>query len=144
MKKINQTTHNKINSSLCGNSLILKENYSRIELLTTGEMIVDETGLIHGGFVFGLADYAAMVCINHPNVVLGAADVKFVKPVKKGDTLIAEAYLEKIEGKKYRVKVEVKEREDLVFHGIFTCFIPDKHVLKKPLINRQDNRNTRS
>ena len=74
-------THNRIDQELCGKPLLLEEGYSRVELLTTERMAVDRVGLIHGGFIFGLADYAAMIAVNHPNVVLGAADVKFLKPV---------------------------------------------------------------
>jgi acyl-coenzyme A thioesterase PaaI-like protein len=48
-------------------------------------MVVDAHGLVHGGFVFGLADYAAMLAVNDPNVVLGAAEARFLKPVRRGD-----------------------------------------------------------
>jgi acyl-coenzyme A thioesterase PaaI-like protein len=44
-------------------------------------MAADQRGLVHGGFTFGLADYAAMVAVNDPNVVLGAAEVRFLAPV---------------------------------------------------------------
>ena len=93
-------------------------------------MIVDETGLIHGGFVFGLADYAAMLAVNHPNVVLGSAEVRFTQPVKLKDKIIAEAKLYRIDNKKHFVKVEVKRDEILVFQGKFTCFTPKSHILK--------------
>lgn len=92
-------------------------------------MKVDKKGLIHGGFIFSLADFASMVAINNPNVVLGGADVKFLKPVIEGDILIAEAKLLKIEGKKHIVDVKILRKEESVFTGEFICFIPDKHVL---------------
>lgn len=93
-------------------------------------MVLDETGLVHGGFTFSLADHAAMLAVNHPNVVLGSANVKFLKPVVKGDILLAEARLLKSEGKRRVVDVEVTNKIELVFKGEFTCFIPEKHVLK--------------
>ena len=52
-------------------------------------MAADGSGLAHGGFIFGLADYAAMIAVNHPNVVLGAAEVRFLKPVVSGETVVA-------------------------------------------------------
>ena len=58
-----------------------------MELLTNRSMAVDETGLVHGGYIFGLADYAAMIAVNHPNVVLGSSEVKFLKPVRAGETV---------------------------------------------------------
>jgi uncharacterized protein (TIGR00369 family) len=107
----------------------VKEGFSRIELLLTENMTADESGLIHGGFVFGLADYAAMTAVNHPNVVLGSADVKFLKPLKKGDTVVAEAKVENIAGRKQIVRVTVGNKETIVFEGTFACFVLDKHVL---------------
>lgn len=130
MTKSIQNTHKRINTSLCGELIELNEEYGKIKLDTTEAMIVDETRLIHGGFIFGLADYAAMITINHPNVVLGAAEVKFLKPVKSNQTLIAEGILDKIEGKKHIVKVGVTRDKELVFQGFFTCFTPKTHVLK--------------
>ncbi len=123
-------THTRINGALCGNAVALEDDYSRVELVTTGEMAVDTSGLVHGGFIFGLADYAAMIAVNHPNVVLGAADVKFVKPVRAGEFVVAEAKVESKKGKKQSVQVTVKNNNDICFEGEFTCFVLDKHVLE--------------
>ena len=123
------STHKKIDRNLCGTHLETGEGFSRVELLLTGDMAADETGLIHGGFVFGLADYAAMIAVNHPNVVLGSADVKFIKPLKKGDSVIAEAKTENVSGKRHSVRVTVENGNTKVFEGVFTCFVLDKHVL---------------
>ncbi len=122
-------THQKIDRNLCGTPLEIKEGFSRVELLLTDNMSADESGLIHGGFIFGLADYAAMIAVNHPNVVLGSSDVKFLKPLKKGDTVVAEARVENITGKKHTVRVTVENKGTKVFEGTFTCFVLDKHVL---------------
>jgi uncharacterized protein (TIGR00369 family) len=126
---MNILTHNSIDNDLCGSPLIVADGYSKVELRTTQKMAVDETGLVHGGFVFGLADYSAMIAVNHPNVVLGAADVKFLKPARSGDVLIAEARIDKGEGKKQTVSVLVTRGDTEIFKGVFTCFILDKHVL---------------
>ena len=122
-------THNKIDFSLCGKPLLTEEDFSKVELKTSEQMSVDQTGLVHGGFIFGLADHAAMIAVNHPNVVLGAAEVKFLKPVKAGETVIAEAKVEEKEGKKNSVTVSVSRGEEIVFEGMFTCFVLEKHVL---------------
>ena len=78
-----QITHLKINESLSGKIIELKNGYSKVVLETSINMRTDKSGLIHGGFIFSMADYAAMVAVNHPNVVLGGANVKFLKPVVK-------------------------------------------------------------
>jgi len=123
-------THKKMNHELCGNPIELKDGFSRVELKTMDEMAVDDTGLVHGGFVFGQADYAAMIAVNHPNVVLGAANVKFLKPVRAGQITIAEARVEEIAGKKQKVNVTVECEGHNVFEGEFVCFTLEKHVLE--------------
>jgi len=124
-------THQKIDQTLCGQPLVLGDGFSQVSLVPSAQMVVDESGLVHGGFIFGLADYAAMICVNHPHVVLGSADVKFLKPVKMNDSLLAEAKLETSEGRKRIVHVIVKKDDITVFEGVFTCFVLDKHVLAK-------------
>jgi uncharacterized protein (TIGR00369 family) len=125
-----QNTHQRVNQHLCGIPVDLKENFAQIKLLTTEEMITDDTNLIHGGFIFGLADYCSMLTVNHPNVVLGGANVRFLKPVKKGDILTANGKLINTKGKEIHIKVNIFRKKDLVFDGDFICFTPKKHVLK--------------
>jgi uncharacterized protein (TIGR00369 family) len=102
---------------------------SVVELTAISQMVADEIGLTHGGFTFSLADYAAMLAVNHPNVVLGAAQVRFIAPVKTGDTMRAKATVTEREGKKSIVNVDVSVSGRRVFSGTFTCYSLDKHVL---------------
>lgn len=122
-------THKKIDSRLCGECIELKDGFAKIQLNTIPQMQADERGLIHGGFIFGLADYACMLAVNHPNVVLASSSVKFLKPVRIGDTMICEAVVNKIDGKKHFVSAFVKVKEEIVFEGDFLCIVPSKHVL---------------
>ena len=108
-------THREINHALCGRPVHLDETMAKVSLVTTAAMTVDASGLVHGGFVFGLADHAAMIAVNHPNVVLGAAEVRFLKPIRAGETVVAEAKVEEKEGKKNSVTVSVSRREETVF-----------------------------
>jgi acyl-coenzyme A thioesterase PaaI-like protein len=125
-------THTKISRTLVGIPIDVVEGIGAVvELTTIGEMVADSSGLIHGGFTFGLADYAAMLAVNHPNVVLGSAQIKFTAPVRVGETMRAEANITKIEGRKSEVNIEVKVRDRKVFTGVFECYILDKHVLEK-------------
>jgi acyl-coenzyme A thioesterase PaaI-like protein len=122
-------THLEIDARLCGEVESLTEGSCRIKMTTLSSMRADASGLIHGGFVFGMADYAAMVAVNHPNVVLGAAETKFLKPVKVGDRLAAEAQIQERQDKKIFVAVTVSRGEEAVFQGLFTCFVLPRHVL---------------
>lgn len=133
MNNNKQNTHLLASDKLIGSLVSIGENTAEVKLKITKEMAVDEFNLAHGGFVFGLADYAAMLAINEPTVVLGKAEVKFLKPVVVNDELIAKATIPaKVEGKKIPVSVKVfKSNNDLVFEGEFVCFVLEKHVLKK-------------
>lgn len=126
---MNISTHGHIDQMLCGRPLFVEDGNSTVELVTTQPMAADEKGLVHGGFIFGAADYAAMIAVNHPHVVLGASDVKFLKPVRVGETVTAKAQVQEVKGKKYWVSVSVSRQDEEVFQGMFTCFILDKHVL---------------
>lgn len=122
-------THASIDAELCGAPAELEEGRSLVRLRTTARMAVDDSGLVHGGFVFGLADHAAMLAVNEPNVVLGASECRFLKPVRAGEELLAEARREPGQGRKLPVRVTVTRDGEGVFEGVFTCFVTDRHVL---------------
>ncbi|MFX1476718.1 MAG: hotdog domain-containing protein [Promethearchaeota archaeon] len=125
------TTHRKVNQRLCGSPIELRTSFAKLDLQTSEDMIVDETGLIHGGFIFGLADYCAMLTVNHPNVVLAKAEVTFLKPVRLNDYLIATGSIANIKEREIEVIVEIHRNDDLVFSGMFQCFTPKIHILKR-------------
>jgi acyl-coenzyme A thioesterase PaaI-like protein len=93
-------------------------------------MSADTQGLVHGGFIFGAADYAAMSAVNDPYVVLGASSSTFIAPVKAGDAVLCKARVVSEKGKKREVQVQAFVSEKLVFEGSFTTFVLDRHVLE--------------
>jgi uncharacterized protein (TIGR00369 family) len=123
-------THLAAHSALCGRIVDLSEGSAHVALDTTDAMVVDAQGLVHGGFVFGLADYAAMLAINDPNVVLGAAQVRFLKPVRNGERVLAHAQTVETKGRKHEVRVEATVGSRAVFEGAFTCIVLKRHVLE--------------
>ncbi len=128
-------THDKISERLVGRPLeVITGKKAVVELVAIAEMEADALGLTHGGFTFGLADYTAMLAVNHSNVVLASAQTKFIAPVKTGDTIRAEATVTNVDGKKSEVNVEVKVGERKVFTGTFQCYSLEKHVLEKSQI----------
>jgi acyl-coenzyme A thioesterase PaaI-like protein len=123
-------THKNIDETISGKCVDLIHGKRSIVVLKTKDfMKVDDKGLVHGGFTFSLADYAAMVAVNHPNVVLYKACVKFTAPVKVGDTLVAKARVYRRVKNRYFVKVQVLKDESPVFDGKFLCVVLDSHVL---------------
>ncbi len=132
-KLVNLNTHKKIKKYLSGDIELLKENYAKVKLNCTSEMAVDEMGLIHGGFTFGAADFAAMAAVNEPYVVLIGANSKFLAPVKVGDTIIFEAHARFEDARKREVGVVGSINEIKVFEGTFDAVILPEHVLKLKL-----------
>ena len=122
-------THLGIDPRLCGTVAQLEPGRAVVRLATTADMVADDRGLVHGGFVFGLADYAAMLAVNDPNVVLGAAQTRFLKPVRRGDLVTATATVRGARGKKRLVQVTCERGDDVVMSGEFTCFVLPQHVL---------------
>lgn len=123
-------THLRIDPGLCGAPRRLDEGRAEVALRTTPAMAADEQGLVHGGFVFGLADYAAMLAVNDPRVVLGSATTKFLRPLRVGDEVVAVATRTAVAGRKHTVAVEVRRGEEPVMTGEFICFVLERHVLE--------------
>lgn len=104
---------------------------ARVKLVAIENMVVDDHGLVHGGITFGLADYAAMLAVNDPNVVIGGANVRFTAPVKRGDIMIADARVVERNKSKCVVEVGVYVDGKPVLSGELTCFVLEKHVLDR-------------
>ncbi|MFW6051780.1 MAG: thioesterase, FlK family [Myxococcota bacterium] len=122
-------THPKIDRRLCGEPVSLAEGKATTKLTATPEMAVDDEGLVHGGFVFGLVDHAAMLAVNDPMVVLGSAEVRFTAPVRVGDQVVATAAETEQKGKKRVLQVSAEVGGTRVLEGTMTAFVLDRHVL---------------
>lgn len=122
-------THLGISARLCGTPTHLGEGTALVELATTDEMRADDRGLVHGGFVFGAADYAAMLAVNDPNVVLGAAETRFTAPVAVGEVVLLQARRTAVDRRKHTVEVSGSVGDRVVFTGTFSTFVLDAHVL---------------
>jgi acyl-coenzyme A thioesterase PaaI-like protein len=118
-------THREASERYVGRPLSVGDGRAVAALDTTEEMRVDGTGLVHGGFVFGVADYAARLAVNEPTVVLAGADVAFRNPVTAGETVRATATA--TDGLTVDCTATVDDRE--VFAGTFDCVVPETHVL---------------
>jgi len=128
-------THLRINESLSGEITLIEKGYIELRLTTSNDMLADEIGLVHGGFIFSAADYAAMAAVNEKNVVLVASDCQFLSPVKLHDEVNFVARVRHHEGKKRNVHVVAKVHDIKVFEGEFKTVITERHVLKLKLLD---------
>ena len=124
-------THEEIDAGLCGVAIEVAEGRAVVELATDSKMRADGRGLVHGGFVFGLADYAAMLAVNEPTVVMAAAEMAFVAPVVVGDRLRAEGRRTAGDGRRQTVEVVVRRGDAEVARGLFRTATPERHVLDR-------------
>ncbi|WP_353662371.1 hotdog domain-containing protein [Hydrogenimonas sp. SS33] len=131
-------THQRIDQSLCGTLVQLKPGYAKVELETTREMIVDDMGLVHGGFTFAAADFAAMAAVNEPNVVLVSSNCRFLSPVKVGDKVVFEAKELFREARKRNIHVIGYFEDIKVFEGEFMAVVLERHVLKLKLVKDEE------
>ena len=128
-------THEKIDNELCGRIEKVEKGILELSLKTIPEMLADDKGLIHGGFIFSAADYAAMAAVNEKNVVLVASNAQFLSPVRLGDTVNIKATVRHKEGRKRNVNVVGYVYDIKVFDGEFKTVVTDRHVLKLHLVD---------
>ncbi|MBA3025556.1 MAG: PaaI family thioesterase [Sulfurimonas sp.] len=128
------STHQRINQALSGEIVKMELGYVEVLLTTLPEMLADDVGLIHGGFIFSAADFAAMAAVNERNVVLVASDCQFLSPVKLHDEVHFVARVRHKEGRKRNIHVVGHVLDIKVFEGEFKTVITEKHVLRLKLL----------
>jgi acyl-CoA thioesterase len=128
-------THLMIDRTLSGDLEKLEKGYAKVRLLTSEDMRADSVGLVHGGFIFSAADFAAMAAVNEPNVVLAGSNCQFLAPVRVGDEVIFEAHVRHSEARKRNVTVTAYSYDVKVFTAEFKTVVTEKHVLKLSLMN---------
>jgi len=132
-------THNLISTSLCGEVEFLGQGNCKVRLELTENMRVDDMGLVHGGFIFGGADHAAMVAVNERNVVLAASTCQFLAPAKVGDFVVFTAKVRHKDGRKRNVHVTGHVLDIKIFEAEFKTVVTERHVLKLNLVQEVEN-----
>jgi len=132
-------THERINTVYSGEIVKMEAGYAKVMLETIETMRADDLGLVHGGFIFSAADFAAMAAVNEPNVVLASCSCLFLAPVRVGDTVTFEATEHQKEGRKRNVTVRGFVHEIKVFEGEFKTVVTERHVLRLDLMKNIEN-----
>ena len=127
-------THDKVNANYSGEVVKLEHGAAKVVLETIEVMRADSLGLVHGGFIFSAADFAAMAAVNEPNVVLASSSCLFLSPVRIGDIVTFDAIEHQKEGRKRTVSVKGYVHEVKVFEGEFKTVITERHVLRLDLL----------
>ena len=117
-EKILLNTCKNINQELSGEIQKIEIGYAQVELATKYEMLADERELIHAGFVFSAAHYAAMAAINEKKAVLVVSECQFLSPAKLGDKIRVDARVHN-NGHYKNVQVEAFVLDIKIFTGHF-------------------------
>lgn len=137
-EQVSLRTHEMLNRSLSGSLTKHEKGFAEVTLFTTEDMRADRHGLVHGGFVFSAADFAAMAAVNEPNVVLSGSDCQFLSPVRVGDEVRVEAKVRHMEGRKRNVSVTAYVHDIKVFVAEFKTVVTEHHVLKLSLLSLEE------
>ena len=111
-----------------GTAFLLDKNHAKTRFFTTADMVSDAEGLIHSGFVFMGANYAALLAINEEFCVSIGARINFFGPLKLGDVVEFDAQARFEESRKREVKVIGYVKEIKIFEGIFQLVTLEEHI----------------
>ena len=116
--------------NIVGELLELYRNKAVVKFTPNERMTMNEGKMIHAGFVFNSASFAAMAAINKKYSVLIAADVKFLAPIELGHEVIFKAEAIQSDTKKCEVKVEGYLLDIKIFDSLFHIAVFDKKIFK--------------
>lgn len=119
-----------LKSELAGS--ILKMTYEEVitKFVPTKQMISDESNLIHSGFIFNAANYAAMCLVNQPHAITIGAEVEFLAPVEFEQEMMFLATIKQSNAKKFEISVKGTLLDIKIFEAVFHIAVFDKQLFK--------------
>lgn len=123
-------TCNSLKSEFIGS--IVKMTYEEVitKFAPTKQMISDESNLIHSGFIFNAANYAAMCLVNQPHAITIGAEVEFLAPVEFEQEMMFLATVKQSNAKKFEISVKGTLLDIKIFEAIFHIAVFDKQLFK--------------
>lgn len=118
-----------INQNLVGVLDEIRDGEAVVKFTCTEDMVVDQKGLIHSGFIFSSANYAAIAAINHQNAILAVSKANFLAPAALNDILTFRAKAMQTEARKRVVEVVGYLQDVKVFEAEFAVVVLERHVL---------------
>ena len=103
-------------------------------------MALDKNGLIHSGYLFSSAAYAALLAVNDANAIVIGAEVKFLAPIEVGNNVEFRAETLQEDTKKREVKVEGFVLDIKIFDAMIYVAVFDRHVLSLHITKEMDKK----
>lgn len=83
------------------------------------EHVFARTQIARGHYIFAQANSLAVALINADVALTATARIRFIRPVKLGERLVAKAVVRSSSGDESRVRVETKVQNEVVFSASF-------------------------
>lgn len=115
---------------LCGVIVRMSEEEVLVKFTPNEQMVGDESNLIHSGFIFNAANYAAMCLVNHAHSLTIGAEVQFLAPIELEQEMLFLATIKHTNEKKYKVLVKGTLLDIKIFEGTFHISVFDKQLFK--------------
>jgi acyl-coenzyme A thioesterase PaaI-like protein len=116
-------------NEVIGEVVDLKLDESGISILeATEEHSFARTDVVRGHHIFAQANSLAIAVMNEEVALTASANIRYIRPVYKGERLIAKARVKKPSVDHSKVKVEVRTYvgQEIVFMGHFHIYIANK------------------
>lgn len=119
-----------LKGELVGN--IVKMTYEEVitKFVPTKQMISDESNLIHSGFIFNAANYAAMCLVNQSHAITIGSEVEFLAPVEFEQEMMFLATVKQSNNKKFEINVKGTLLDIKIFEAIFHIAVFEKQLFK--------------
>jgi len=106
-----------------GELMDLQLDQSAMSILEISEKhVFSRTLIARGHYIFAQANSLAVAVVNAEVVLTGAARIRFIRPIKLGEKLVAKAVVRSQKKDQTMVRVETRVNGELVFTGTFRVF----------------------
>ena len=133
IKDVAQDAYSKVKSvqsgEIIGQLVEIKLNQQGSSILKpTEELLLEKSQVVRGHHIFAQANSLAVAIIDTDAALTGSADIKYHRPVKLGEKLLAMASVKKREENKFFVEVKTKVNQEIVFSGQFIIFAVENQL----------------
>ncbi len=126
-KAVAERVHGRVKSigakEIVGELLDIELGRSAVSILeTTPEMAFERSGVVRGHYIFAQADSLAIALVDADTVLTGLANVKYKRPARVGEKLVARAEVIRQRKDQTVVLVVTRTGGEQVFRGKFVVF----------------------
>lgn len=97
-------------------------DYGSSELLIRRSMVLEKAGVARGHHLFAQANSLAIAVVNADMALTGSVSIKFIRPVRLGEVVKAEATVTRRKANRCWIRVVSKVNGERVLEGEWTVF----------------------